>query len=81
MSLVLLNKPYGVLSQFTDRAGRTTLADYVHAPGLRVAGRLDFDSEGLLLLTDHGPLQARITQPRIASAEDLLGTGRGQLRR
>ncbi len=64
MPLLLLNKPFGVLSQFTDRAGRSTLADYAQAPGLHVAGRLDFDSEGLILLTDHGPLQARITQPR-----------------
>lgn len=64
MSLLLLNKPYGVLSQFADHAGRPTLAHYSHPPGLRVAGRLDFDSEGLILLTDHGPLQARVTQPR-----------------
>jgi 23S rRNA pseudouridine2457 synthase len=63
MSFLLFNKPCGVLSQFQDRDGRMTLASYLHAPGLRVAGRLDFDSEGLLLLTDHGPLQARITQP------------------
>jgi 23S rRNA pseudouridine2457 synthase len=63
MALVLFNKPFGVLSQFQDRAGRKTLAAYLDAPALRVAGRLDFDSEGLLLLTDHGPLQARITQP------------------
>jgi 23S rRNA pseudouridine2457 synthase len=62
--LILLNKPYGVLSQFQDAAGRTTLAAYLRRPGLRAAGRLDFDSEGLLLLTDHGPLQARITEPR-----------------
>jgi 23S rRNA pseudouridine2457 synthase len=61
--LVLFNKPYGVLSQFQDRAGRKTLAEHLRGPGLRVAGRLDIDSEGLLLLTDHGPLQARITQP------------------
>jgi 23S rRNA pseudouridine2457 synthase len=62
--LVLLNKPFGVLSQFHDRAGRKTLADYVPGRGLHAAGRLDFDSEGLLLLTDHGPLQAHITQPK-----------------
>ena len=64
MVLVLFNKPYGVLSQFRDSAGRTTLGDHLRGARLRVAGRLDFDSEGLLLLTDHGPLQARITQPR-----------------
>jgi 23S rRNA pseudouridine2457 synthase len=64
MQLILFNKPFGVLSQFQDRDGRNALAEYVRGAKLRVAGRLDFDSEGLLLLTDHGPLQARITQPR-----------------
>jgi 23S rRNA pseudouridine2457 synthase len=62
--LVLFNKPYGVLSQFRDSAGRRTLVEFLRGPGLHPAGRLDFDSEGLLLLTDHGALQARITQPR-----------------
>lgn len=62
--LVLFNKPYGVLSQFTDAAGRPTLADYLPIPGIRVAGRLDQDSEGLLVLTDDGALQARISHPR-----------------
>ena len=62
--LILFNKPYGVLSQFTDPAGRSTLADYLSAPGCRVAGRLDYDSEGLLLLTDCGRLQQRIANPR-----------------
>jgi len=62
--LILLNKPYQVLCQFTDPDGRTTLADYVDAPGVYPAGRLDIDSEGLLLLTDDGRLQARISQPK-----------------
>lgn len=63
--LILFNKPYGVLSQFTDREqGRPTLADYIDVPEIRAAGRLDFDSEGLLLLTDDGQLQARIADPR-----------------
>ncbi len=62
--IVLLNKPYGVLCQFTDREGRPTLARYVAEPGVYAAGRLDADSEGLLLLTDDGALAHRLTDPR-----------------
>ena len=67
--LLLFNKPYAVLSQFTDTSPpdgqpRATLADYLDAPAFRVAGRLDYDSEGLLLLTDDGVLQQRIANPR-----------------
>jgi 23S rRNA pseudouridine2457 synthase len=62
--IVLLNKPYGVLCQFTDPDGRPTLADYVRQPGVYAAGRLDLDSEGLVLLTDDGTLAHRITDPR-----------------
>jgi len=62
--LLLLNKPYGVLTQFTDPGGRPTLADYVDVPGVYAAGRLDADSEGLVVLTDDGALQARIADPR-----------------
>lgn len=62
--LILVNKPYQVLCQFTDPDGRATLADYVSVSGVYPAGRLDYDSEGLLLLTDDGRLQARISQPR-----------------
>jgi 23S rRNA pseudouridine2457 synthase len=62
--LILLNKPHHVLCQFTDPDGRATLADYVDTQEVYPAGRLDYDSEGLLLLTDDGRLQARISQPR-----------------
>jgi 23S rRNA pseudouridine2457 synthase len=62
--LLLLNKPYGVLCQFTDPEGRPTLADYVTRPGVYPAGRLDRDSEGLLALTDAPDLQQRIAEPR-----------------
>ncbi|MCC4286919.1 pseudouridine synthase [Vreelandella aquamarina] len=63
-TLYLLHKPYRMLSQFTDSQGRATLAEVIRAPGVYAAGRLDFDSEGLLLLSDDGGLIHRIAHPK-----------------
>lgn len=64
MRLIALNKPYGMICQFSPHEARPSLADCITTPGVYPAGRLDADSEGLLLLTDDGSLQARIAEPR-----------------
>lgn len=73
--LILFNKPHGVLSQFTDRGTETTrptLSAYIDVPGVYPSGRLDRDSEGLLLLTDDGKLQARIADPKYKMPKSYL---------
>jgi 23S rRNA pseudouridine2457 synthase len=71
--LILFNKPHGVLCQFSaDGSDKPTLAQYVNVPGVYPAGRLDTDSEGLLLLTDDGKLQARIADPRFKLPKSYL---------
>ena len=71
--LILFNKPYGVLCQFSaDGSDKPTLAGYVRVPGVYPSGRLDTDSEGLLLLTDDGRLQARIADPRFKLAKSYV---------
>ncbi len=77
-AIVLFNKPFGVLSQFTSQEGMKTLADYIQRPGVYAAGRLDKDSEGLLVLTDDGALQNRITSPKHKLRNTYWAQGEGE---
>ena len=72
--LIAFNKPFNVLCQFTDRSmpPRRTLADFIHVPDVYPAGRLDYDSEGLLLLTDDGRVAQRLTDPRAKTEKTYL---------
>jgi len=73
--LIAFNKPYGVLCQFTDMRSptpRPTMSSYIDVPGIYPAGRLDFDSEGLVLLTDDGRMQARIADPKFKLPKTYL---------
>jgi 23S rRNA pseudouridine2457 synthase len=70
--LLLFNKPFRVLTQFTSHEGKRSLQDFLHAPGFYPAGRLDHDSEGLVLLTDQPALQTRLADPKWKTAKTYL---------
>lgn len=72
MTTLIFNKPFRVLSQFTDPEGRATLADHVDQPGVYAAGRLDYDSEGLMVLTDDGQLKHRLSDPASQTPKTYL---------
>ena len=81
MSLILFNKPYGVMSQFSAHPARATLAAYLDIPGIYPAGRLDADSEGLMLLTDDGALQHEISHPNSKKTKTYLVQVEGDVSR
>lgn len=78
-ALLLLNKPFRVLTQFTSDDGKATLRDFIRAPGMRPAGRLDYDSEGLVLLTDSGALQTKLADPRWKESKTYLVQVEGEI--
>jgi 23S rRNA pseudouridine2457 synthase len=77
LTSLLFNKPFQVLSQFSASGGKRTLADYIDVPDVYPAGRLDYDSEGLMLLTADGALQARIADPRYRRIKTYLAQVEG----
>jgi 23S rRNA pseudouridine2457 synthase len=77
--LFLFNKPFKVLTRFTSDDGRACLADYIKAPNCYPVGRLDFDSEGLLLLTDDGGLQAKLSHPKHKVSKTYFAQVEGQI--
>ena len=77
--VIIFNKPFGVLCQFTGEAGQRTLAEFIKVPGVYAAGRLDADSEGLLVLTADGRLQSRIAEPRHRKAKVYLAQVEGDV--
>jgi 23S rRNA pseudouridine2457 synthase len=76
--IVIFNKPFRVLSQFRDSGDKVTLSRYFDDPAMRVAGRLDYDSEGLLVLTDSGPLVQKIAHPRFKLEKTYLAQVEGE---
>lgn len=78
-NIILLNKPFRCLSQFTDDQGRDTLANYIADKGYYAAGRLDYDSEGLLILTNNGKLQAQIADPQFKKPKTYIAQVEGSI--